>query len=146
MSGSGTNSSISMVRVDSSAIFSRLVLADLDIGVGIDPETFHDVLAEDLFAGIGIDLDVLDAMARVAVDLIEADSSQNRTSPEKAQPDRSRAKDVKCPSNWHAGPWAISDFPDRRPVRPDAGKARQRKRLVESEPDIAAGLLVELAE
>jgi hypothetical protein len=41
---------------------------------------------------------------------------------------------------------AFPDLPDRRPVGPDAGEARERAGLVEREPDIATLPLVEFAE
>jgi hypothetical protein len=35
------------------------------------------------------------------------------------------------------GGLALSDFPDRRPIGPDAGEAGQRPGLVELEPDVS---------
>src|SRR5258705_4913936 len=68
-----TNSSISIVRVDSSATFSSSFLGDLDIGVGVDLKPLHNVFGGNFLAGICIHPRVLDAMARIPVDLIEAD-------------------------------------------------------------------------
>ena len=54
-------------------MFVELVLADLDIGVGVDLVALDDVVVGDLLAGVGIDLRVFDAMAGLAVDLVEGD-------------------------------------------------------------------------
>ena len=66
-----------LVDLDGAGGFQRdvveFVLGDLDIGVGIDLVALHDVVGGDLLAGVGIDLHVFDAMAGVAVDLVEAD-------------------------------------------------------------------------
>ena len=73
MSLLGTNSSISMVRVEFQGDVVELVLGHLDIGVGVDLVALHDVVGRDFLAGIGIDLGVFDAMAGLAIDLVEGD-------------------------------------------------------------------------
>ena len=67
----GTNSSMSIVRVDSSAM--KLVLRYLNVGVGIDLVALDDFVVRDFFASISVDLQILDAMAGLFIDLIEAD-------------------------------------------------------------------------
>src|SRR5450755_4964868 len=65
------------VDLDGAGGFQRdvleLFLRDLDVGVGVDLEALHDVFAGHLLAGLGIDAGVLDAVTRIAVDLVEAD-------------------------------------------------------------------------
>ena len=65
------------VDLDGSGRFQRDVVeflfGHLDIGVGIDLVALHDVVGGDLFAGLGIDLGIFDAMAGLAVDLVEGD-------------------------------------------------------------------------
>ena len=65
------------VDLDGAGRFQRevvkLVLCHLDIGVGIDLVALHDVFVGDFLAGVGVDLGVFDAMAGLAVDLVERD-------------------------------------------------------------------------
>ena len=49
----------------------EFVLGDLDIGVGVDLVALHDVVGRDFLASIGVDLGVFDAVAGLAVDLVE---------------------------------------------------------------------------
>jgi hypothetical protein len=67
----GTNSSISIVRVDSSA--TEFVLGHFEVTVAIDLIAFDDVLGRDLFAGICIHLQIPDAVTGLLIDLIETD-------------------------------------------------------------------------
>jgi hypothetical protein len=67
-----TNSSISMVLVDSSATL-ELILSHLDVGVRVDLEALDDVLVVDLLPRVRVDLGVLDAVARLPVQLVEGD-------------------------------------------------------------------------
>ena len=69
----GTNSSISMVRVEFQRDVIELVLRHLDIGVGVDLVALHDVFVGDFLAGVGVDLGIFDAVAGLAVDLVEGD-------------------------------------------------------------------------
>jgi hypothetical protein len=61
-----------MVRVDSRATF-KLLLRHLDEGVGVDLVALDDVLVGDLFAGVSVDLGVLDAVAGLTIELVERD-------------------------------------------------------------------------
>ena len=60
----GTNSSISMVLVLSSAIDFNLLVGDLDILALGDLVALDDLVGGDLLAGLGVDLAVADAVAR----------------------------------------------------------------------------------
>src|SRR5205823_2117610 len=51
----------------------ELVLADLDVGVGVDLIALDNVLGGHLVTGLGVDLEVLDPVAGLAVDLVERD-------------------------------------------------------------------------
>ena len=51
----------------------EFVLGDLDVGVGVDLVALDDVLVGDFLAGVGVDLGILDAVAGLAVDLVERD-------------------------------------------------------------------------
>ena len=51
----------------------ELVLGHLDIGVGVDLVALDDVLVGHFLAGVRVDLGVLDAVAGLAVDLVEGD-------------------------------------------------------------------------
>ena len=51
----------------------KLVLRHFDVGVGVDLVALHDVVVRDFLAGVGVHLHVLDAVAGVSVDLVEAD-------------------------------------------------------------------------
>jgi hypothetical protein len=66
-----------LVDLDRSCRFQcdvlELFLGNFDIGVGIDLERLDDILAGHFFTGIGVDPRILDAVAGVSVDLIEAD-------------------------------------------------------------------------
>jgi hypothetical protein len=66
-----------LVDLDGTGGFQRdvlkLVLRHLDIGVGVDLVALHDIVGRDFLAGVGVDLGIFDAMAGLAVDLIEAD-------------------------------------------------------------------------
>ena len=62
-----------MVCVEFQRDVVEFVLRHLDVGVGIDLVALHDVIGSDFLAGVGIDLGVFDAVAGLAVDLIEAD-------------------------------------------------------------------------
>ena len=64
---------MSIVRVDSSAMFVELVLRHLDVGVGVDLVALDDVLVGDFLAGVGVDLRIFDAVAGLLVDLVEGD-------------------------------------------------------------------------
>jgi hypothetical protein len=66
-----------LVDLDGARRFQRDVLEfflrHLDEGVGVDLVALHDVLVGDFLAGVGIDLGVLDAVAGLPVELVEAD-------------------------------------------------------------------------
>src|SRR6185437_10621680 len=51
----------------------ELVLRDFDVGVGVDLVALHDVVVGDLLAGVGVDLGIFDAVAGLAIDLVETD-------------------------------------------------------------------------
>ena len=51
----------------------ELFLGHLDVGVGVDFEGLDDVLVRHFLAGVGVHARVLDAVAGVPVDLVEAD-------------------------------------------------------------------------
>ena len=51
----------------------QFVLADLDVGIGIDLVSLHDVFRRDFFPGLGVDLLVFDAVSGRSIDLVEAD-------------------------------------------------------------------------
>jgi hypothetical protein len=55
----------------------EFVLADLEIGVGVDFVAFDDIFVSDFLAGVGINLLILDPMARLFIDLVEADFSDS---------------------------------------------------------------------
>ena len=98
-----------LVDLDGAGRFQRdvvkLVLRHLDVGVGVDLVALHDVFVGDFLAGVGIDLGIFDAMAGLAVDLVEARPSRYPTSPDTGRPGRSRAKGAESPSSWRGGPW-----------------------------------------
>ena len=66
-----------LINLDGSGRFQRnvlkLLLRHLDEGIGINLVALDDVLARDLFTSVGVDLGVFDAVARLAVELIERD-------------------------------------------------------------------------
>jgi len=65
------------VDLDGASRFQRnvveFVLRHLDVGIGVDLVALHDVFVGDFLAGIGVDLRIFDAMAGLAVDLVEGD-------------------------------------------------------------------------
>jgi hypothetical protein len=69
----GTNSSISIVRLLSSAIASSSFRIDLDVFALADFVALDDVARLDFVTRIRINLTVLDAIASVLVKLMEAD-------------------------------------------------------------------------
>ena len=66
-----------LVDVDGARRFQRdvleLFLRHLDEGVGVDLVALDDVLVGDFLAGVGIHLDVFDAVAGLLVQLVEGD-------------------------------------------------------------------------
>lgn len=66
-----------LVDVDRTSGFEgdvfQLFLPDLDVRIGVDLESLHDIFGLDFLAGVGIDLEIIDPVACLAVDLIEAD-------------------------------------------------------------------------
>ena len=78
-----------LVDLDGARAFERdvfkLVLRHLDIGVLIDLEALHDVVGRDFVTSLGIHLLIFDAVAGVAIDLIESDLFAVGTSPETAR-------------------------------------------------------------
>jgi hypothetical protein len=52
---------------------SKLVLRHFKILVGIDLVALDEVLARDLVAGLGIDLQITDSVTGLLVDLVETD-------------------------------------------------------------------------
>jgi hypothetical protein len=65
------------VDLDGAGRFQRdvveFVLRHLDVGIGVDLVALHDVVVGDFLAGLGVDLGVFDAVAGLAVDLVEGD-------------------------------------------------------------------------
>src|SRR6185437_3785388 len=65
------------VDLDGTGRFQRegveFLVRHFDGSVGVDLVALHDVFGSDFVAGIGIDLDVFDAVTGLAVDLVEAD-------------------------------------------------------------------------
>ena len=62
-----------MVLVLSSATEFQFLVGDLDVFAFGDLVALDDVLGRHFLAGLGIDLAIADAIAGLAVDLIEAD-------------------------------------------------------------------------
>ena len=81
-----------LVDLDGSRRFQRdvleLLLGHLDEGVGVDLVALDDVLVGDLLAGVGVHLGVLDAVAGLPVELVEARPFRIPTWPDRARPDR----------------------------------------------------------
>jgi hypothetical protein len=61
-----------MVRVDSSDVL-QLVLGNLQVAVLVDLVALDDIFVGHLLAGLGIDLEIADPVARLLVDLVEVD-------------------------------------------------------------------------
>src|SRR5664280_3416209 len=51
----------------------EFVFSDLDIAVVVDLVALHNIFVVDFFAGVDINLQVFDAMAGLAIDLVKAD-------------------------------------------------------------------------
>ena len=105
-----------MVRVDSSATFVELVLRHLDVGVGVDLVALHDVLVGDFLAGVGVDLGVFDAVAGLAVDLVERDLlgiRRRRIEGDRTGHERKAQKTLPI----GAGAMGYSEKRNRRPAR-----------------------------
>lgn len=94
---------MSIVRVDSRAMFFQLLFRHLDARFGIDLVTLHDVDVGNFLARVRIDLQVLDAMAGVLVDLVEA-FFRNRKWPATNDWTGNKGKAQKA---FPAGTWAI---------------------------------------
>ena len=66
-----------LVNLDGARGFKRdvfqLVLGDFEIAVPVDLITFDDIVGGNLFAGVGIDLQIANAVTGILVDLIETD-------------------------------------------------------------------------
>ena len=66
-----------LVDLDRTGGFQRdlfeLLLGDLDEGVLVEHVALDDILVWDLVAGVGVDLQVLDPMAGLPIELVEAD-------------------------------------------------------------------------
>jgi hypothetical protein len=62
----------------------KLFLGHFDVAVGVDLEAPDDVLVRYFLTGLGVDARILDAMAGVLVDLIEADFSESAVARNKA--------------------------------------------------------------
>ncbi len=98
-----------LVDLDGAGRFQRdvvqLILRHLDVGIGVDLVALHDVVGGDFLAGVRIDLGIFDAVAGLAVDLVEADLLGIRRRRIEGNRDRSRVKGAGSLSSWRGGPW-----------------------------------------
>ena len=76
--------SMSIVRVELERDVFELLLVERDVGVGVDLVALDDVFVLDVLAGVGINLDVSDAVPGLAVDLVEADLSASEVAGKRA--------------------------------------------------------------